>query len=209
MHYRDILQGKVNPSGKLPMTFPIHLNDHASNANFPLDGEPLKIAKMLFKKELPDEKKVRNKDFTRYDEGIYIGYRHFDKADIAVSYPFGYGLSYTNFELSNVDLAVEGDTIDIKVNVTNLGEKKGKEVVQIYVSKPDSKIDRPLKELKAFAKTQELVPGEMVELFLQIPVSDLRYWDETTSGWALEKGIYEIQAGTSSRNIDQSLEIEI
>lgn len=205
----DILHGKVNPSGKLPMTFPNHLNDHASNANFPLDGEPLKILKMLFKKESPEEKKVRNKDFTRYDEGIYIGYRHFDKADIEVSYPFGYGLSYTNFELSNFDLAVEGDTIDLKVNVTNLGDRKGKEVVQIYVSKPDSKIDRPVKELKAFAKTPNLEPGEMVELFLQIPVSDLHYWDETTSGWALEKGIYEIQAGTSSRNIHKSLEIEI
>ncbi|MFD1314287.1 glycoside hydrolase family 3 C-terminal domain-containing protein [Namhaeicola litoreus] len=205
----DILHGNVNPSGKLPMTFPVHLNDHASNANFPLDGEPLKILKMLFKKELPEEKKVRNKDYTLYEEGIYIGYRHFDKANLDVSYPFGYGLSYTNFELTDVEVMVEGDTIDIKVNVNNVGQKRGKEVVQMYVSKPDSKIDRPLKELKAFAKTQELEPGAMEEVFLQIPISDLRYWDENSSGWALEKGIYEILAGNSSRKIHQSIEIEI
>ncbi len=205
----DILHGKVNPSGKLPMTFPVHLNDHASNANFPLDGEPLKVLNMLFKEELPDDKKVRNKDFTKYEEGIYVGYRHFDKADIEVSYPFGFGLSYTNFEVLNFDSTIEGDTIHIKVNMTNIGEKKGKEVVQIYVSKPDSKIDRPVKELKAFTKTQELAPGEIVDLFLKIPVADLRYWDETSSDWALEKGIYEIQVGTSSRQIHKSLEIEI
>ena len=100
----DILKGTVNPSGKLPMTFPVHLNDHASNANFPLDGEPMDIPEMILDKEIKEEDKVRNKDYTLYEEGIYVGYRHFDKANVAVSYPFGYGLSYTNFEMNNLDV---------------------------------------------------------------------------------------------------------
>lgn len=205
----DILGGKVNPSGKLPMTFPAHLHDHASNANFPLDGEPMSISSMLFAKEKKEKDKLRNKDYTRYEEGIYVGYRHFDKANLAVSYPFGFGLSYTSFEYGNGDVAVKNDTIQVSLAVKNTGTQAGKEVVQLYVSKPNSAIDRPVQELKAFGKTRKLAPGETETLVFNIPVSDLRYWDEQGAGWKLENGTYTVKAGSSSRDIKVTRDIEI
>ncbi|MGB5553636.1 MAG: glycoside hydrolase family 3 C-terminal domain-containing protein, partial [Flavobacteriaceae bacterium] len=205
----DILKGTVNPSGKLPMTFPVHLNDHASNANFPLDGEPMDIPEMILDKEIKEEDKERNKDYTLYEEGIYVGYRHFDKANVAVSYPFGYGLSYTNFEMNNLDVSVANDTINVTVSVQNTGNYAGKEVVQVYVSKPNTTIDRPIKELKAFAKTPKLNTDESVAVVLRIPVAELRYWDEANSTWALEKGMYQVQTSASSRDIGLSMDIEI
>ena len=203
----DILSGKVNPSGKLPMTFPIHLNDHASNANFPLDGKPMDMSSMLFGKEKAEKDKVKNEDFTRYEEGIFVGYRHFDKTNLAVSYPFGYGLSYTSFEYENMEAVLKNDTLHVSLAVKNTGTQAGKEVVQIYVSKPDSGIERPNQELKAFSKTRTLAPGETVIMSLQIPVSDLSYWDEASAGWKLEKGTYKIQAGASSRDIRLTMDI--
>ena len=191
------------------MTFPIDLNDHASNANFPLDGEPFNPREMFFNSEVPEDEKVRNKDYTIYEEGIYVGYRHFDKANLKVSYPFGFGLSYTDFEFSDLAVAVENDSINLQLTVKNIGDQVGKEVIQIYVSKPNSTIDRPVQELKAFAKTKNLVSGESEDLVLSIPISELRYWDEDKSGWALEKGSYTIQSGTSSRDIRVLQEIEI
>jgi beta-glucosidase len=205
----DVLSGKINPSGKLPMTFPINLDDHASNKNFPQDGEPLKITDMLFADEVDEEDRVQNRDFTIYEEGIYVGYRHFDKVNSEVSYPFGFGLSYTDFELSDMAVAVENDSIHVQLTVKNTGDQVGKEVIQIYVSKPNSLIDRPVQELKAFAKTENLEPGEAADLVLSIPTSELRFWNEDKSGWALEKGSHTIQSGTSSRDIRVLQEIEI
>ncbi|WP_297690698.1 glycoside hydrolase family 3 C-terminal domain-containing protein [uncultured Eudoraea sp.] len=205
----DVLSGKINPSGKLAMTFPINLDDHASNKNFPQDGEPLKITDMLFAGEVDKEDRVQNRDFTIYEEGIYVGYRHFDKVNSEVSYPFGFGLSYTDFELSDLAVAVQNDSIHVQLTAKNIGDKMGKEVIQIYVSKPNSTIDRPVQELKAFAKTHNLEPGEVSDLVLSIPISDLRYWDEEKSDWALEKGSYTIQSGTSSRDTRVLQEIEI
>lgn len=206
----DILSGKVNPSGKLPMTFPIHLNDHASNANFPLNGKPMRMTDMLSShKQKTDAEKVRNEDYTNYEEGIYVGYRHFDKANLDVSYPFGYGLSYTNFEYNNMNVTLANDTINIAVTIKNTGNQAGKEVVQIYVSKPNSSIDRPTQELKAFAKTRSLNPGETEDILIKIPVSELSYWDEQKAAWALEKGVYSIKSGASSRAIKLTKEINI
>ncbi len=207
----DILSGKVNPSGKLPMTFPVNLNGHASNANFPLDGGTMDIFKMIFggRKEKPANEKVKNKDYTNYEEGIYVGYRHFDKAKLEVSYPFGFGLSYTTFDYSDLNVILQNDTIEVTMTVTNSGNQEGKEVVQVYTSKPDTKIDRPIKELKAFSKTQNLQPGEATTVTLHIPVSELSYWSEDTSNWELEKGTYSIQIGASSRDIRLSENIEI
>jgi len=205
----DILGGKVNPSGKLPMTFPVHLNDHASNANFPLDGAPFDIMAQLFSGEKAEKDKVRNKDFTLYEEGIYVGYRHFDKANLEVSYPFGYGLSYTLFEYGNMESQVKNDTVRVTVPVKNAGSQPGKEVVQVYVSKSNSGIDRPLQELKAFGKTRTLAPGETEQLRFDIPVADLRYWDEQSAGWKLEAGLYTIKSGASSRDIKSSRDIDI
>ncbi|MEZ4830368.1 MAG: glycoside hydrolase family 3 C-terminal domain-containing protein [Bacteroidia bacterium] len=206
----DIMSGKVNPSGKLPMTFPVHVADHASNANFPLDGEPMSMTSLLFSGEAKTEgEKIKNKDYTNYEEGIYVGYRHFDKANLEVSYPFGYGLSYSDFEFSDLVSHVENDTVHISLKVRNTGDHAGKEVVQIYVSKPNAAIDRPEKELKAFAKSRNLQPGEEEEIIFRLPVSELRYWDEEKAGWALEKGQYEIKAGASSRDIRSAVGIDI
>jgi beta-glucosidase len=206
----NILSGEINPSGKLPMTFPIHLNDHASNANFPLDGKPMGIFDVFGKTgTLPEKDQVRNHDYTNYEEGIYVGYRHFDKARIEVSYPFGYGLSYTQFKYSDMAIAVMNDTIKVDITVSNVGDCKGKEVVQIYSSKPDSKIDRPVQELKAFAKTTNLAPGETTNLTFKIPVHDLTYWDEQASKWAIEKGQYRLRASSSSRDIRSSRDVII
>lgn len=206
----DILSGKVNPSGKLPMTFPVHLNDHASNANFPLDGKPMSITDLLFgQDEKPEEEKVKNIDYTVYEEGVYVGYRHFDTKNLEVSYPFGYGLSYTNFEMSNLNVQVANDSILLTLTVQNTGEQAGKEVVQIYASKLNSTIDRPVQELKAFAKTDILQPGETTELSFYIQATDLQYWDEQQNGWQLEKGNYSIKAGNSSRDIHLSQDITL
>ncbi len=205
----DILAGNVNPSGKLPMTFPINLNDHASNANFPLDGEPIDIMNMFIAKEVAEEDKVKNKDFTLYEEGVYVGYRHFDKAKLEVSYPFGYGLSYTSFDFSDLKVETANDTINIQFSIQNLGEVAGKEVAQVYVSKLNSAIDRPEQELKAFAKTGLLSGGESQVIELKVPIKALSYWNEGSSNWTLEPGAYTIQLGNSSRAIKLKSQIEL
>ncbi|MCX2718787.1 glycoside hydrolase family 3 N-terminal domain-containing protein [Lentiprolixibacter aurantiacus] len=206
----DILTGKITPSGKLPMTFPVNLNDHASNANFPLDGEPFDLWKMLVTDgEKPEEEKVPNKDYTRYEEGIYVGYRHFDKAGLEVSYPFGYGLSYTTFQLDSLQTELFDDRVELTLSVQNTGNKPGKEVVQLYVSKADTQIDRPVRELKTFGKTRELAPGERQTLVLPLDIKDLRYWDESVSDWTLEPGTYRLEVGVSSRDIRQTTEIDL
>jgi beta-glucosidase len=206
----SILSGAINPSGKLPMTFPIHLNDHASTANFPLDSNPMGLFEIFGNSgTLPEKDQVRNHDYTIYEEGIYVGYRHFDKAKIEVSYPFGYGLSYTQFKYTDMAVALENDTMKVEITVTNSGDRKGKEVVQLYSSKPDSKIDRPVQELKAFAKTPNLAPGETANLTFKIPVHDLTYWNEGTKQWTLEKGQYLLHAGSSSRDSRLSKEVVI
>lgn len=210
----DILSGKVNPSGKLPMTFPVKLSDHASNANFPLVKENQSafgiISGMLFQNDnKPVAKRIQNRDYTRYDEGVYVGYRNFDKKAIAVSYPFGFGLSYTSFDYLDMKVSVKNDTVNVLLTVRNAGALAGKEVVQIYAEKTASTIDRPVQELKAFAKTGSLEPGASEILTIQFPVSELRYWDETGAKWALEKGNYKIKSGASSRNIKAEGNIEL
>lgn len=206
----DILSGKVDPCGKLTMTFPVALADIASSANFPMGGQTMSIRSFLSgKKEKPEDKQVKNIDYTRYEEGIYVGYRYFDTKNINVSYPFGYGMTYTSFAYENMDVKVTGDTINISVKVKNTGDVAGKEVVEIYVSKPDSKIDRPVHELKTFAKTPLMSSGETAELKMSIPVRDLSYWNESTSGWTLEPGTYLINASSSSRDPKLSKEISL
>lgn len=198
----DILTGKVNPSGKLPMTFPVNLIDHASSFNFPMDGEPLDVKSLFIKNiDKPINKQEKNKDFTLYDEGIYVGYRHFDKANIDVSYPFGFGLSYTNFKYSDLQVTKTNDKIDLSVEIENTGSLKGKEIVQIYLSKTDSEIDRPTNELKAFLKTPNLEKGESIRLKFSIPISYLSYWSEDEKGWKVEPGNYLLKVGASSRDI--------
>lgn len=205
----DVLTGKVTPSGKLPMTFPVRVSDHASHANFPLDGRPMSMTDMLSSKRKPQAEWEPNVDYTVYEEGIYVGYRHFDKENIPVSYPFGFGLSYTTFEMDSLQVATRGDALEVYLRVRNTGEAQGKEVVQVYVSKPDSHIDRPVQELKAFGKTRLLAPGESKQMLFTLPVADLRYWNEEAAAWILDPGIYEIRVGASSRDIRQTALTEL
>ena len=206
----DILDGKVNPSGKLTMTFPVNIEDHASHANFPLDGKPMQMTDMLWgKDEKSEDEQEKDVDFTTYEEGIYVGYRHFDTQKLDVSYPFGYGLSYTDFEVSEVTASLENDVINVTAVVQNIGANAGKEVVQVYVAKPETAIDRAAQELKAFAKTSLLAPEASETLTLQITVNELSYWNENTNNWSLEPGTYRIKVGTSSRNIAQEVEITL
>lgn len=159
--------------------------------------------------EKPDEELIKDVDYTNYEEGIYVGYRHFDKAQLEVSYPFGYGLSYTNFAYNNMEVNIENDTIHVRLTVENTGTRPGKEVVQVYVAKPDTQVDRPVQELKAFAKTTDLAPGDTTNLEMYIPVTEIRYWDEGLNQWALEPGTYTLQLGASSRDIRLSEEVGI
>ena len=204
----DIISGKVNPSGKLPMTFPVKVSDHASHKNFPLEGAPMNMMD-FFKSKDENKSEIKNIDYTVYEEDIYVGYRHFDKAAIEVSFPFGFGLSYTDFKFSNLTITPNGNGIDINLNVRNIGQVEGKEVVQVYVSKIDSKIDRPINELKTFQKTSLLNPNSEDNISLHINYEDLRYWDEDSNSWKLEVGEYLINIGNSSRNISLSQVIKI
>ena len=198
----DILTGVESPSGKLTMTFPLALGDAASSANFPIDLK----AEIDFDGNRADrgEKDV---DVTNYEEGIYVGYRWFEKAGKKVSYPFGYGLSYTAFDYSEAAVQTDGETVTATVKVTNSGSFPGKEVVQLYASAPEGKLDKPVKELKAFAKTAKLAPGESQTLTLSFPASELSSWDE--GGWVLDKGSYRILLGASSADIRAQLTVEI
>jgi beta-glucosidase len=169
----------------------------------------MNLSSALSRKNKPVEDQVANVDYTDYAEGIYVGYRHFDKARLEVSYPFGYGLSYTDFEHTGMEVDLIDGTINISVQVVNTGSVPGKDVVEIFVSKPDTEIDRAVQELKAFTKTPLLEPGETAVVNMQIRVSDLSYWDEEASDWVLEEGSYIIHSASSSRDIRQSEEIAL
>ena len=203
----DIISGVVNPSGKLPMTFPVNLSDHGSAKNFP-SGIKATMTDFLMasiigsSEEKPKQEQTKNIDYTIYEEGVYVGYRHFDKKEIDVSYPFGYGLSYTEFDYSDLKIEEEENVIKVTVKITNIGSFPGKEVIQIYTSKPDSNIDRPIKELRSFEKTSNIQVGESINLNFNIPISELSYWSLENSSWEIEKGVYDILVGSSSRDIE-------
>ena len=192
----DILTGKVCPSGKLTMTWPLAATDHPSTRNFPglVDFYTYQVART-------GERKLANYDFTNHEEDIYVGYRYFDTFNKEVSYPFGYGLSYTTFAYSKPAVKVSGDNVTVSVTVKNTGKVAGKEVAQVYVTAPKGQIEKPAQELKAFAKTRELKPGESETLTMQIPVRMLASFDEAGSQWLTEGGNYTFNIGASSRDI--------
>lgn len=205
----DILTGKVSPSGKLTMTFPNSFADHASSDNFPTEGKMI-----AFDRNNADgvgnKQKQKNIDYTCYAEDVYVGYRYFDSFDKAVSYPFGYGLSYTSFVYSNAAVKRDGSKVVVSVDVANNGKTSGKEVVELYVSAPDSKLmNKPMKELKAFAKTRNLAPGEHETLTMTFDCHDLASFDEQQSAWRVDTGRYQLLIGSSSRDIRQTLILDI
>ena len=201
----DVLSGKQSPSGKFTMTWPVLFTDAYSSKNFPIDEDPR--IDMMKQGQKGD---VRNVDFTDYEEDIYVGYRYFDSFDVPVSYPFGYGLSYTTFDLSDAKVAPKGDGFEVSVVVKNTGKFDGKEVVQLYVSAPDNKAaNKPAKELKAYAKTRLLKPGESQTLTLQVKTADLASFDESASAWVVAEGAYQFLVGVSSQDIKTTLSADV
>lgn len=201
----DVLSGRQNPSGKLTMTFPINVDDSYSSLNFPLAGlAPAEVNATAA--QAPNRKDV---DYNLYEEDIYVGYRYFDTFNKEVSYPFGYGLSYTNFEYSDPAIEQQGDSCMVKVNVKNNGLYAGKEVVQLYVKAPKGKLSKPNKELKAFAKSSLLKPGESQTLTMKVAVSDLASFDEKTSSWVVDKGNYDFMLASSSQDVRAHLSVPV
>lgn len=201
----DVLSGKASPSGKLTMTFPVKFEDAASSDNFPID---MRVSTDLMNKG-GKKNDVKNVDYTNYEEDIYVGYRYFDTFGKQVSYPFGYGLSYTTFAYDKAAVKADNGVYIVSVEVKNTGKVAGKEVVQLYVSAPDVAANKPEKELKAFAKTKELKPGEAVVVTLKVNADDLASYDEAASAWVVTPGNYKFLVGASSRDIKATLEAEV
>ena len=202
----DVLSGKVSPSGKLTMTFPNKLMDVASSTNFPMDAR----ANTDVRNKEDKRSSVKNVDYTDYEEDIFVGYRYFDSFGKQVSYPFGYGLSYTTFEYVNPSVKVDNGIYTVSIDVKNVGKFAGKEVVQLYVSAPNSfQMNKPEKELKAFTKTKELRPGETVTATLKLNTTDLASYDEASSSWVVDAGNYKFLIGTSSKDIKAVLDVDV
>ncbi len=187
----DLLVGAANPSGRLAETLPLRLEDNPSYLNFP--GEHGHV---------------------RYGEGVFVGYRGYDALLLPVSYPFGHGLSYTNFEYADLTTTLTGnaedDTLAVAVTctVTNTGQRAGKEVVQLYVTDPDSSVARPPRELKGFAKTATLAPGESQTVTFRLQSRDLSYWSVRQHRWVLEGGTFRLSVAASSRDLRLTTTIE-
>jgi len=177
----SVLLGKVNPSGKLPVTFPARLEDSPAyiNASYPGCRE------------------------VNYGEGIFVGYRYYDMKDVEPLFPFGHGLSYTSFAYSNLKMnrkVKAGQPVEVSLVVTNTGKVAGKEVVQLYVNDLKSSLPRPPKELKGFAKVN-LKPGEASTVTFSLDERALAFYDPQKQGWVAEPGEFEVLVGSSSRDI--------
>lgn len=202
----DILAGRVSPSGHLTMTFPRSFVDHASSHNFPLEG-----AMSSF--NFADHGQSTGKhlwDYTPYEEDIYVGYRYFDSFGKDVSYPFGHGLSYTTFDIANPVVARKDGKVNVTVDVRNTGTVAGKHVVQLYARAPEAKAaNRPEQELKAFAKTAQLAPGETAKVTLSFDEADLAMFDAEASAWKVAPGTYSLALGSSSRDLALNVDLPV
>ncbi len=185
----DVLFGKINPSGKLAETFPVKLSDNPSYLNFPGEGDTVK-----------------------YSEGIFVGYRYYDKKEMEVLFPFGHGLSYTTFAYSDLKLYAKNitdrDSLTVSVTVKNTGHVAGREVVQLYVRDIESSVIRPVKELKGFEKI-ELAPGESKVIVFTLDRKAFAFYSDKTHDWFVESGDFEIMIGSSSRDIKLSSVIHV
>ncbi len=180
--------------------------DVASSANFPMDAK----ADTDIRNKGDRKSSVRNVDYTNYEEDVFVGYRYFDSFGKQVSYPFGYGLSYTTFDYTNPSIKVDNGVYTVIVDVKNTGSFAGKEVVQLYVTAPNNaKMNKPEKELKAFAKTKELKPGETIAITLTVKADDLASYDEASSSWIVDSGSYKFLIGASSSDVKAVLNAEV
>lgn len=195
----DILTGKVNPSGKLATTFPVNYEDVPSSKTFP--GKELETLKtsgaggMGFGRSVPAE--------VTYDDGIYVGYRYYETFKVKPSYEFGFGLSYTDFAYSNLKLSSSrfSGSITFTVDIKNSGSAAGREVAELYLTAPVSKLDKPSVELKGFAKTKLLQPGESQTLSFVIDSHKLASFDPSKSSWIADAGKYDVKIGASVEDI--------
>jgi beta-glucosidase len=180
----DVLSGKANPSGKLTMTMPIQYEDLSTSKNF-----------------------IQNPSEVKYKEGIYVGYRYFDSFKIKPAYEFGYGLSYTTFEFSNLTISNSQfkDKVTVTITVKNTGKTSGKEVVQLYLAAPTGKIDKPFRELKSFGKTKLLKPGEEQIISFILESKDLASFHSNQNAWIAEAGAYKVYIGSSSKKCENSI----
>ena len=196
----DILCGKANPSGKLPMTFPVSYLDIPSSHNFPYNYKNVQTGMWDFLWGGP-KRQTKNVDYTEYAEGIYVGYRYFQTADVPVSYPFGYGKSYTTFEYSKPVVKATADGFTATITVKNTGSVAGKEAVQLYVTAPAGGLEKPAFELKGFAKTKTLAPGEAQTLTINVDKYTLASFNEATSAWETAAGTYKVMFGADAADI--------
>lgn len=201
----DILTGKVNPSGKLTMTWPIAATDHPSTANFAKEYDMYTYKNM----EGWGKGNIPGVDFSNHEEDIYVGYRYFDTFKKNVAYPFGFGLSYTTFEMGKPSVKANGKNIEVSVTVKNTGKVAGKQVGQVYVTAPKGAYEKPAKELKAFGKTRELKPGESQTLKMTLEKRDLASFDEANSQWKVDAGNYLFQVGTDVESIKGTATLKV
>lgn len=189
----DVVSGKVNPSGKLAVTFPVKYEDEITAKNFP--GKEFKdkaVTGFMGQKEIPAE--------VTHEEGVYVGYRYYNSFNVKTAYEFGYGLSYTGFSYSNMKLSSSTfkGKLTVTVDITNKGTLAGKEVVQLYVTAPAATADKPSVELKAFGKTELLQPGQKQTLQFVLEAKDLAYFNTNLTAWIADAGMYTVKAGASS-----------
>lgn len=201
----DILTGKVNPSGKLTMTWPIAATDHPSTANFAKEYDMYTYKNM----EGWGKGNIPGVDFSNHEEDIYVGYRYFDTFKKEVAYPFGFGLSYTTFEMGKPSVKANGKNIEVSVTIKNTGKVAGKQVAQVYVTAPKGAYEKPAKELKAFGKTRELKPGESQTLKMTLEKRDLASFDEANSQWKVDAGNYLFQVGTDVESIKGTATLKV
>ncbi len=215
----EVLFGDIAPSGKLPFTFPKKLEDSPAYAmgNFPdPNGAGGDLFSLMFRPDVlkmsPEERQQflasLPKPVSKYTERFYVGYRWFDTKEIAPMYAFGHGLSYVDFDYDDLTAKVGKDAIKVTVKVENEGSMPADEVVQVYVNRPESKVEWPVKELKAF-KRVSLNAGETKTVTLEIPLKDLRYWNEADNAWTLENGKLLLLVGSASDDIRETTEVTI
>ena len=214
----EVLFGDIAPSGKLPFTFPVKLEDSPAFAlgNFPDPNAGGDLFTLMFRPDVlkmsPEERQKLieslPKPVSKYTEGFYVGYRWFDTKEIKPMYAFGHGLSYVDFSYDGIKASAGKDAVKVTFTLKNEGSMPADEVVQLYVHRVDSAVEWPAKELKAFSRVS-LAGGESKKVTLSVPLKDLRYWDEASTAWALEHGKLELLLGSASDDIRLSTEVEI
>lgn len=199
----DVLTGKVNPSGHLTATWPISVSDDPSTKNFPQDPVYYNLTDKF------EGGYLKGVNFSNHEEGIYVGYRYYDTFHRQVAYPFGYGMSYTTFAFSNLSAKKSGDNVVVSVTVKNTGSTEGKQVAQIYVAAPKGRLEKPARELKAFAKTGLLKPGQSETLTMNILMRDIASFDEAGSQWIVEPGTYDFLVGDNVESIKEETTLQL